>query len=89
MYTDCFAHQDAAWEALAIHTDVADERQVERPIPETVAHHGRIDILLNNAGIAGGGRLAETSTQAFDEVMNVNLRGTFFCCRAGFRQMKQ
>ncbi|HEY6974078.1 MAG TPA: SDR family oxidoreductase, partial [Nitrospiraceae bacterium] len=33
--------------------------------------------------------LAETSTAAFDEVMNVNLRGTFFCCRAGFKQMKK
>lgn len=76
-------------EAWAFQTDVAEERQVERLITETVAHYGRIDILVNNAGISGGGRLAETSTQAFDEVMNVNLHGTFFCCRAGFRQMKQ
>ena len=89
MYTDCFADQDAGWEALAIQTDVADEQQVKRLITETAAHHSRIDILLNNAGIGGGGRLAETSTQAFDEVMKVNLRGTFFCCREGFRQMKQ
>ena len=45
---------------------------------------------MNNAGIiAGGRRLAETSTKDFDAVMNVNLRGTFFCCRAGFTQMKQ
>ena len=51
---------------------------------------GGIDILVNNAGIiAGGRRLAETSTKDFDAVMNVNLRGTFFCCRAGFTQMKQ
>lgn len=76
-------------EALAIQTDVADERQVERLMAETVASYGRIDILVNNAGIGQGTYLAETSTQAFDEVMNVNLRGTFFCCRAGFRHMKQ
>ncbi|MEK9140113.1 MAG: SDR family oxidoreductase [Nitrospirota bacterium] len=76
-------------EAFAIQTDIADERQVERLISETVARYGRIDILINNAGIGGGRQLAETSTQAFDDVMNVNLRGTFFCCRAGFRQMKQ
>ena len=31
--------------------------------------------------------MAETSIQTFDQVMNVNLRGTFLCCRAGFRQM--
>lgn len=75
-------------EAWAIQTDVADEAQVERLIRETVARYGRLDILVNNAGILGGGRLAETTTDAFDRVLNVNLRGTFFCCRAGFRQMK-
>jgi 3-oxoacyl-[acyl-carrier protein] reductase len=77
-------------EAWAIQTDVADEQQVERLIAETVKHYGRLDVLVNNAGIiAGGRRLAETSTKDFDAVMNVNLRGTFFCCRAGFTQMKQ
>ena len=77
-------------EALAIQTDVADEQQVERLITETVKRYGRVDVLVNNAGIvAGGRRLAETSTKDFDEVMSVNLRGTFFCCRAGFTQMKQ
>ena len=76
-------------EAIAIQTDVADEQQVERLMADTVGRYGQIDILVNNAGIGGGGRLAETSTEAFDQVMNVNLRGTFFCCRAGFKQMKQ
>jgi len=76
-------------EAWAIQTDVADERQVERLIEETVKRYGRLDILVNNAGVVAGGRLAETTTKAFDEVMNVNLRGTFFCCRAGFKQMKK
>jgi 3-oxoacyl-[acyl-carrier protein] reductase len=76
-------------EARAVQTDVADERQVERLIDDTVERHGRLDILVNNAGIGGGGRLADTTTKTFDEVMNVNLRGTFFCCRSGFRQMKR
>ncbi|MDO9116429.1 MAG: SDR family oxidoreductase [Nitrospira sp.] len=77
-------------EAWAIQTDVADEQQVERLIAETMKRYGRLDLLVNNAGIiAGGRRLAETSTKDFDAVMNVNLRGTFFCCRAGFNQMKQ
>jgi 3-oxoacyl-[acyl-carrier protein] reductase len=80
---------NAGGEAWAIQTDVADERQVERLIAETVAHYGRLDILVNNAGIFGGTRLADTTTKDFDEVMNVNVRGTFFCCRAGFKQMKK
>ena len=76
-------------EAIVIPTDVADEQQVERLLGDTASRYGRIDILVNNAGIGGGGLLAEMSTQTFDQVMGVNLRGTFFCCRAGFRQMKQ
>jgi 3-oxoacyl-[acyl-carrier protein] reductase len=76
-------------QAWAIQTDVADEGQVERLIEETVKRYGRLDILVNNAGVIAGGRLAETATKSFDEVMNVNLRGTFFCCRAGFSQMKK
>jgi 3-oxoacyl-[acyl-carrier protein] reductase len=76
-------------EAWAIQTDVADERQVEQLIEQTVKRYGRLDILVNNAGIIAGGRLAETTTKDFDQVMNVNLRGTCFCCRAGFKQMKK
>lgn len=75
--------------AWAMYTDVTDEQQVERLFDETVARYGRVDIVVNNAGIFGGRQLAETSTREFDEVINVNLRGTFFCCRAGFRRMKQ
>lgn len=81
--------KDNGGEAWAIRTDVTEEQEVEALIQETVARYGRLDILVNNAGIFGGGRLAETRTRAFDDVMNVNLRSTFFCCRAGFRQMKQ
>ncbi len=75
--------------AWATQTDVTHEQHVERLIHDTVTRYGRIDILVNNAGIGGGSRVAETSTEAFDEVMRVNVRGTFLCCRAGFRQMQQ
>ncbi|MBI4001638.1 MAG: SDR family oxidoreductase [Nitrospira defluvii] len=81
--------QAAGGAAVPLQTDVADECQVEQLMAETVRRFQRIDILVNNAGIFGGRRLAETSTEAFDEVMNTNVRGTFFCCRAGFTQMKR
>jgi 3-oxoacyl-[acyl-carrier protein] reductase len=75
--------------AIALPTDVTNERQVESLIRETVRQFGRLDILVNNAGIFGGGQLAETTIEEFDEVMNTNVRGTFFCCRAGFNHMKR
>ena len=76
----------AAW---AMQTDVVDPQQVDRLIDETVKRYGQLDILVNNAGIIAGGRLAETTTTAFDAVMQTNLYGTFYCCRAGFNRMKQ
>jgi 3-oxoacyl-[acyl-carrier protein] reductase len=79
--------REGGGEAAAVPTDVADEAQVERLIAETVRRFGRLDILVNNAGIGGGGRVADMSTEDFDRVLDTNLRGTFFCCRAGFRQM--
>ena len=76
-------------EAVAITTDVREESQVERLITEAVTHYGCLDVLVNNAGIGSRGHLADTKTERFDNVMNTNLRGTFFGCRAGFRQMKK
>ncbi len=76
-------------EAYAIQTDISDEHQVNALLQQTVTRYGQLDILINNAGIFGGGRLADTDTKTFDEVIATNLRGTFLCCRAGFQQMKQ
>jgi len=76
-------------EALSIPTDVTDESQVDCLFVETVRRFGRLDILVNNAGIGDGGRLVDTTTEAFDRVLFTNLRGTFLCARAGFRQMMQ
>ena len=45
--------------------------------------------MVNNAGLVAGGRIAETKTEAFDRVLQTNLRGTFLCARAGFRQMRK
>jgi len=75
-------------EATAIQTDISSEQQVNALIHQTVTKYGRLDVLVNNAGIFGGGRVAEADSKTFEEVMATNLRGTFFCCRAGFQQMK-
>lgn len=81
--------ESAGGKAFALQTDIADEPQVEQLMAETIRRYDRLDILVNNAGIFGGRRLAETSTDAFDDVMRTNVRGTFLCCRAGFSQMKK
>src|SRR5512146_1390562 len=78
-----------AGDAFVVQTDVSQEQQVDQLFERTIQQYGRIDIVVNNAGIFGGSRLAETTIEAFDAVMNVNLRGTFLCCRAAFKQMKK
>ena len=77
--------QAAGGTAVPIQTDVADEAL----IGDTVRRHQLVDILVNNAVIFGGRHVGHTSTEEFDKVMNTNARGTFFCCRAGFKQMKK
>lgn len=77
-------------QAVAVRTNVTDESQVDELCNQAITNFGQLDILVNNAGVFGGGLLMNTSTAEFDHVMSTNLRGTFFCCRAGIRiMMKQ
>jgi NAD(P)-dependent dehydrogenase (short-subunit alcohol dehydrogenase family) len=62
--------------------DVADEQQTEALAAAVLEEHGRIDVLFNNAGIAGVGDLGETSIDQWERVMRVNVRGVFLMSRA-------
>ena len=62
--------------------DVADEADVERVVAEAVGRFGRIDVLVNNAGISGVGDISETTPDQWDRVLRVNVRSVFLMCRA-------
>jgi NAD(P)-dependent dehydrogenase (short-subunit alcohol dehydrogenase family) len=73
----------AGGEALAVRCDVADAVQVQATVDRAVAHFGRLDVLVNDAGISGGSSLAhETEVDVWTRVIAVNLTGTFLCTRA-------
>ena len=68
--------------------DVTDPDAVTAAIDDVVARHGRIDVLVNNAGIARSETPAETVTdEHWRNVIDVNLNGTFWCARAAGRHM--
>ncbi|HXJ39002.1 MAG TPA: 3-oxoacyl-ACP reductase FabG [Bryobacteraceae bacterium] len=62
--------------------DVTDTVSIQAATDAVVARHGRIDVLVNNAGILRDARLVTTTDEAFDAVIAVNLRGVFACTRA-------
>lgn len=68
--------------ALAVACDVAAEDQVARLIDQTLAEFGRIDAVINNAGVGIYKPFMDTSVWEFDRVVAVNLRGTSLVCRA-------
>jgi 3-oxoacyl-[acyl-carrier protein] reductase len=67
--------------------DVTDSNGVRKFISEIIERHGRIDCLVNNAGVTADSLLSQMSDEEWERVLNVNLRGAFLCARAAARQM--
>lgn len=63
-------------------TDVTQKNQVKRLITRTIKRFGRIDLLINNAGIFKKGTILTTSESLWDETININLKGLFLCSQS-------
>lgn len=75
--------------ALAIPTDITKEQAVLTLFAETVAGHGRVDVLINNAGTASPEPADELSLASWQRVIDTNLTGAFLCAREAFKIMKR
>jgi NAD(P)-dependent dehydrogenase (short-subunit alcohol dehydrogenase family) len=73
--------------ALPIVQDVADVAGVRRMVDRVSAELGRLDLLVNNAGLYQVRPVLEIEEADWDRIVNVNLRGAFFCAQAAARQM--
>lgn len=73
--------------ALVIQANVVDQQAVAEMVDEVVEKWGHIDILVNNAGIFKESPLLEMSEEDWDDVLDVNLKGPFFCTQAVGKQM--
>jgi 3-oxoacyl-[acyl-carrier protein] reductase len=67
--------------------DVTDEAQVQALIEGAAGHFGRIDVLINNAGLGGTASVLDMSDEQWRRVLDVTLTGTFRCTRAALRRM--
>lgn len=67
--------------ALAVKGDVSEEADVKRMVDEIIAEFGRIDVLVNNAGISGSEDFVDMTIDEWDKLVKVNLRGTFLSTR--------
>ncbi len=74
-------------DALYIHCDVGDKAQVDALVAATVQAHGRIDVLVNNAGIFKAADFLDVTEADFDAVLRVNLKGAFLVGQAVAREM--
>ncbi|MBB6732757.1 SDR family NAD(P)-dependent oxidoreductase [Cohnella zeiphila] len=76
-------------DALFVKTDVSRIDDCRILIERTVEHFGRIDGLVNNAGIFPRGDLLDTTEELFDAVFNVNIKGAFFCSQYAMKAMSR
>ena len=74
---------------VAIRGDVRSPADVERAVAEVVDTEGRIDVLVNSAGVREIGDVYTMAADEWDNVIAVNLSGTFYCCQAAARRMRE
>ncbi|MHB8566331.1 MAG: SDR family NAD(P)-dependent oxidoreductase [Nitrososphaerales archaeon] len=82
----------AVGDCIGVYADVTKEEDVSAMIDAAIKHYGRIDALVNNAAMFQGivkKPFTEISSEEWDKLMAVNLKGTFLCCKEVFPQMKK
>jgi NAD(P)-dependent dehydrogenase (short-subunit alcohol dehydrogenase family) len=73
--------------AIFCRADVGDKGDAGRLIEHAVEHYGRLDVLVNNAGIVHAAEFVDLAEEDFDRVLRVNLKGAFLCGQTAARQM--
>lgn len=81
------AIEEAGGSATALVADVRDPDSIAKAVSDTVREHGKLDVMVNNAGVIDRNPALELTKAQWDAVQDVNLRGVFFGCQAAAREM--
>ena len=80
---------ESGYDAFYTHLNVTDEENWREAIEATVAAYGKLDILVNNAAIWRGGHVADTSSDQWDQVLDINAKGVFLGTKAALPEMRK
>lgn len=81
--------KESGGEALVVPTDVSDEASVKAMVARTVEVFGKVDVLVNNAGVTVFKPIFEATLEDFERVISTNLRGTFLCSKYAGQEMQK
>jgi len=82
------AAQSLGKRAMAVQADVSRQGDVQRAVERTIERLGGLDILVNNAGICPLTPFPEITEAEWDQVLDINLKGAFFCCQAALTHIR-
>lgn len=74
--------------AIAIQADISNIKDVEELFSKTIAKFGKVDILINNAGVILYKLLADVTEEEFDQLFKINVKGTYFACQQAMKFME-
>ena len=80
---------DSGGKGIFIHLDVASVKSWEKAISTTIDKFGKLNILVNNAGVSGRALIEDTSVEEWDRIMDVNAKGTFLGTKAALQELKK
>lgn len=81
--------EDTGGHAIVVECDVADEKKVQNAVREVIRQFGKIDILLNNAGVAVRGGVDSMTIDEWDRAMDINVKGIYLMCKYVIPYMKK
>ncbi|MCG8539973.1 MAG: 3-oxoacyl-ACP reductase FabG [Clostridia bacterium] len=76
------AIKEIGGEAIGFKVDITQKEEIEKMVKTLMDKYGKIDVLINNAGIISDAQLYKMTDDQFDKVININLKGTYLCTKA-------